>query len=75
MYVCMYVCMYVSGITLMYLVDSYRLFIDSTNSILFILCLLFVDNTSTIENNDPRDVIGILFLDIVILFTAIGKKT
>ena len=48
---------------------------DSTNSILFILCLLLVDSTSTIENNDPRDVIGILFLTVVELFMPIGKKT
>ena len=47
---------------------------DSTNSILFILCLLLVDSTSTIENNDPRDIIGILFLTIVILLIVIGKK-
>ena len=59
----------------MYLVDSYRLFVDSTNSILLILYLLFVDSTSTIENTDSRGVIGILFLDVVILFIAIGKKT
>ena len=48
---------------------------DSTNSILFILCLLFVDSTSATENTDLRGVIGILFLTIVELFMPIGKKT
>ena len=47
---------------------------DSTNSILFILCLLFAERTPATENTDPRSANEIVFLTVVIFSPVLCKK-